>query len=192
MGRMGYPKKLLADDEKIVYELRPHWRSLIVPVLMFLVAIFVGVFLIARFDNSVVRWVISAAMLVVVLGWAVKPFLDWYTTQYVFTDRRIIVRAGWISRQGRDMPLSRVNDVSFAHSPIERMLNSGTLIVESGGTNGQLVIKNVPDVEQIQADISRMHNDDDERRRRESSGGFNDGPSAGRHSNPDDRAPDSR
>ncbi|MEI8056199.1 MAG: PH domain-containing protein [Actinomycetes bacterium] len=188
---MGYPKKLLADDEKIVYELRPHWRSLIVPVLMFLVAIFVGVFLIARFDNSVVRWVISAAMLVVVLGWAVKPFLDWYTTQYVFTDRRIIVRAGWISRQGRDMPLSRVNDVSFAHSPIERMLNSGTLIVESGGTNGQLVIKNVPDVEQIQADISRMHNDDDERRRRESSGGFNDGPSAGRHSNPDDRAPDS-
>ncbi len=191
MGRMGYPKKLLADDEKIVYELRPHWRSLIVPVLMFLVAIFVGVFLIARFDNSVVRWVISAAMLVVVLGWAVKPFLDWYTTQYVFTDRRIIVRAGWISRQGRDMPLSRVNDVSFAHSPIERMLNSGTLIVESGGTNGQLVIKNVPDVEQIQADISRMHNDDDERRRRESSGGFNDGPSAGRHSNPDDRAPDS-
>ena len=29
---MGYPQKLLSGDEQIVYEMRPHWRALVVPV----------------------------------------------------------------------------------------------------------------------------------------------------------------
>ena len=75
------------------------------------------------------------------VAWVVRPFVFWYSTQYVFTDHRIIVRTGIIARKGRDMPLSRVNDVSFAHSFIERFLNCGTLQVESAGTQGQLVIQ---------------------------------------------------
>jgi hypothetical protein len=63
------------------------------------------------------------------------------------------------------MPLSRINDVSFVHTPLERVLNSGSLFIESGGTNGQLVIRNVPDVEAIQSEISRLRERDDERRR---------------------------
>ena len=42
-----------------------------------------------------------------------RPILYWLTTQYVFTNRRIIVRSGLIARHGRDMPLSKVNNVSF-------------------------------------------------------------------------------
>ena len=94
-----------------------------------------------------------------------RPFLYWMTTQYVITDHRIIVRTGLISRSGRDMPLSRVNDVSFKKSVLERFLNCGTLMIESAGTQGQLVISSVPDVEDIQREIYRLHDEDDERRR---------------------------
>jgi uncharacterized membrane protein YdbT with pleckstrin-like domain len=66
------------------------------------------------------------------------------------------------------MPLSRVNDVSFSHSFLERFLNCGTLQVESAGTQGQLIITSVPNVEQIQRDIYRLHDEDDMRRRRQS------------------------
>ncbi len=182
---MAYPKKLLADDETIAYELRPHWRALIAPVIVFLITLAVGVYLLAKFDNSAVRWIVGLAMLVALVVWVFRPFVYWYSTQYVFTDRRIIVRTGVIARKGRDMPLSRVNDVSFEHSVIERFLNCGTLLVESAGTQGQLIIRSVPNVEQIQRDIYRLHDEDDERRRRqydEPAGG------QGSHTRPDDDA----
>jgi len=165
---MAYPKKLLADDEKIIYELRPHWRALISPVIVFLLTVGFGTYLLAKFDNSGVRSMVGIAMLVVLVVWVLRPFVYWYSTQYVFTDHRIIVRTGVVARKGRDMPLSRVNDVSFSHSFIERFLNCGTLQVESAGTQGQLVISSVPDVEQIQRDIYRLHDEDDMRRRRQS------------------------
>jgi uncharacterized membrane protein YdbT with pleckstrin-like domain len=162
---MGYPAKLLADDESIVYELRPHWRALVVPALLLLVTVGVGTYLLARWDNSTARWIVGLAMIALIIGWVVRPFLYWLTTQYVFTDHRIIVRTGLIARRGRDMPLSRVNDVSFEHGIIERFLNCGTLVVESAGTQGQLIIHSVPNVEQVQRDIYRLHDEDDERRR---------------------------
>ena len=170
---MGYPRKLLADDEQIIYELRPHWRALIGPVVVFLLTLGVGSYLLATLwgsDNAAApwgRWLIVLGALAILLGWVVRPFLDWYSTQYVFTNHRIIVRTGVVARKGRDMPLSRVNDVSFSHSFLERFLNCGTLQVESAGTQGQLVIHSVPDVEQIQRDIYRLHDEDDMRRRRQ-------------------------
>ena len=171
---MGYPKKLLADDENIIYELRPHWRALISPVIVFLLTVGVGTYLLAKLAGSdgvaapAARWIIVLVMLGALVVWVVRPFVYWYSTQYVFTDHRIIVRTGVVARKGRDMPLSRVNAVSFSHSFIERFLNCGTLQVESAGTQGQLVIKSVPDVEQIQRDIYRLHDEDDMRRRRQS------------------------
>ena len=167
---MAYPKNLLSDGEVIIHDLRPHWRALVFPAVMFLVIIFVGFYLLAMIDNSQIRLLIGIAMLLCALWFDVRPLLNWWTTNYVFTDRRIIVRSGLLVRRGRDMPLSRINDVSFVHTPLERFLNSGTLFVESGGTNGQLVIRNVPDVEIIQSEISRLRELDDERRRGQFSG----------------------
>jgi uncharacterized membrane protein YdbT with pleckstrin-like domain len=168
---MGYPTKLLADDESIQYELKPHWRALVVPVFVLLATLAVGIYAIATFQNSGIRWTIVVIMLIVLVAWVVRPFLYWLTTQYVITDHRIIVRTGLISRSGRDMPLSRVNDVSFKKSALERFLNCGTLMIESAGTQGQLVISSVPDVEDIQREIYRLHDEDDERRRNKPSRG---------------------
>ena len=44
-----------------------------------------------------------------------------------------------------------MNDVSFSHNLIQRMLGSGTLVVESGGERGQLVLKNIPQVERVRS-----------------------------------------
>lgn len=163
---MGYPTKLLADDEEIVYEMRPHWRALVGPILVFLVTLGVGGFLLAKSgDLAFVRWIVLIVAVIALVWWVLRPLAYWWTTTYVITNRRIIVRYGLIARNGRDMPLSRVNDVSFKKSVIERALNCGTLMIESAGTQGQLVISSVPDVEDIQREIYRLHDEDDERRR---------------------------
>ena len=64
------------------------------------------------------------------------------------------------------MPLARINDVHFEHSSVfERMLGCGTLIVESAGERGQLVLADVPEVEIVQREVYRLYEEDDFRRR---------------------------
>jgi len=164
-----YPQKLLTEGERIEREMRPHWRILVIPVLVLFVVVFVSMYSVSRWADGKpwLGWVIVGVSVVVLVVWVVAPFLRWATAQYVLTNRRIIVRSGVIARQGRDMPLARVNDVHFRYTVLERMLGCGTLVVESAGESGQLVIAAVPHIELVQREIFRLHEHDDERRRRD-------------------------
>ena len=94
-----------------------------------------------------------------------RPFIFWLTTRYVVTDRRVMMRHGVLSRTGRDVPLTRVNDVSFSRTPVERLFGSGTLVIESAGDRGQVVLRDVPHVEAVQRDIYRLVEDEAQRLR---------------------------
>ena len=167
---MGYPAKLLAPGEVIKFETRPHWRALFVPGLIFLGTVIGLVLLLSWIASTLpgmewLRWIFMAGGLIIIILWAIVPFLRWVTTDYVFTDRRIIVRSGIISRQGKDIPLSKVNNVSFEVPPLGRVLNYGALLIQSAGENDGLTVKDVPDVEQIQRSIYEYIEADERRRR---------------------------
>jgi uncharacterized membrane protein YdbT with pleckstrin-like domain len=151
---MGLAKSSLTEDEEIILEFHPHWSTLIVTIFWAAVAVVVaGVVIFFIPDGSVqtlIRLVVAAFGVIAVLVVGLLPFLRWLTTSYTLTNRRFVMRHGILSRSGRDIPLTRVNDVSFQHSLIQRMLRAGTLVVESGGEHGQLVLKNIPRVEYTQ------------------------------------------
>jgi uncharacterized membrane protein YdbT with pleckstrin-like domain len=166
----GIPRRLLGDDENVVMAMRPHVKELIVPALVLIVISPAATYLAAVIpDGSAQRWLrLTVAVLaaLILLRWTGWPFLKWITTSYIVTDRRLITRVGVIARSGRDMPLSRVNDVTFAHENLlERMLGCGTLVVESAGERGQLVLRDVPRVEEVQRDVYRLAEQDEDRRR---------------------------
>jgi uncharacterized membrane protein YdbT with pleckstrin-like domain len=157
---MGYPRRLLGDGERIEHELHPHWKALVFPTLLVPVLSFVAswlYFTVAdwRFHGAIRVAIVVIAVLLFLYGTLV-PYLRWRTTLYVLTNERIITRTGILSRAGRDIPLSRVNDVSFAHNLFERLLRCGTLTVESAGERGQLVLSDVPKVESVQRELYRL------------------------------------
>jgi uncharacterized membrane protein YdbT with pleckstrin-like domain len=168
---VAYPQKLLSDGEHVVRDMRPHWRSLVMPVFWLLVVIGLGSYLAAKFDSTTLRWIILAVAVVALVWFVIKPFLTWLTTEYVITDRRLITRTGMVARSGRDIPLSKVNDVRFSYTVIERILGCGTLVVESAGEHSGLVIASVAHVEDIQREISHLREQDDQRRRRDTATG---------------------
>jgi len=159
-----FPARLLADDEHVVLDLHPHWKRLLIPAL--LVPVVAGaasyvVFLIPAGDfRAPLRWALAALALLVLIRWAVWPWIVWQTTRYVLTTRRIVIRRGVLGRSGRDIPLTRVNDVSFHHSLVERLLRCGTLTIESAGEHGQVVLPEVPDVELVQREVYRCAEDE--------------------------------
>lgn len=167
---MGYPQKLLAPDESITFETKPHWRALFVPAIVMLITVFVTVFVLSWIVSNIsgwefLRWIVIGAGILVLVLWAVVPFLRWLTTEYTFTDRRIIVRSGIVTRHGKDMPLAKVNNVSFFVPAMGRILNYGELQIQSAGENDGLDIKDVPDVEEIQRRIYELIEADEKRRR---------------------------
>jgi len=127
---------------------------LIGPVLVLLVTVPAAALLAGIVpDGSAQPWLRLALAVVaalIVARWVVWPFLIWWTTVYVITDRRLVLRRGVLSRSGHDMPLTRLNDVQFSHNVVERVLGCGTLVVESAGEVGQLILDDIPRVEQVQ------------------------------------------
>lgn len=165
---MAYPKALLSAGEEIVLDLHPHWKALIVPLGLLPVVIGLAAFLAAILPSGGARGPLRIAILVVavlvLLWWSLRPLLRWQTTHYVVTNRRIVHRSGVLARRGRDVPLNRVNDVSFSHGLIERLLRCGTLTVESAGERGQVVLADVPRVESVQRTVYELVEQHDLRR----------------------------
>ena len=145
---MGYPDNVLAGDEQVVLHRHPHWKRLFWPVAVLILASAAASFGCAVVNGTtwdptakrVVFWVIGAIWLVL-LGWlTVWPFLNWLTTHFVITDRRVMFRHGVLSRSG----------IEFRHRLIDRILRTGTLIVESASQD-PLEFYDIPRVEQVHA-----------------------------------------
>lgn len=157
---MAYPQRLLGPGESVVLDTHPHWRRLVWPILAVPVVTGAAAFGAAAMPagryQGYLRWAVLAAALVALTGASLRPWLRWRTTHYVLTTHRIVVRTGVLSRQGRDVPLARVMDVSFRHTFLERLFGSGTLVVESGGERGQVVLADVPAVEEVQRSVYRL------------------------------------
>ncbi len=152
---VGYPDNVLAADERVVLHRHPHWKRLIGPVLLLLVSSAVAAFGAAVVNKqdwgtakTVVHLVILAVWLLLV-GWlTVWPFLNWLATHFVITDRRVMFRHGVLTRQGIDIPLARINSVEFRHGLIDRMVRTGTLIIESASQD-PLEFDDIPQVERV-------------------------------------------
>ncbi len=165
-----YPDQLLADDERVVKHLHPHWVTLVVPTLLLLVVVGLASFLAAIVPDGslqgLTRIIVLAVGVLAILAVFLVPYLRWRTTHYVLTTHRLMTRVGILSHTGRDVPLNRINNAMYEQSFFERIINSGTLVVESAGEDGQQVFKHIPDADQTQQLINRLVEGDHDRRSR--------------------------
>lgn len=150
----------LSEGEQSVLLLHPHWKVLLRPTLLLLIAAVAAAALVAvipegRYAASG-RIAVGVLAVVAVVAWFVIPVLRWQTTTYELTTRRLRLRRGILARSGRDFPLVRISDVSFSHGLIDRLLGSGQLVVESAGEHGQLVLTEIPQVEKVQAILFQL------------------------------------
>ncbi len=166
---MGYPRRLLNADEDIVFDLHPHWKSLVVPVGLAPILVFATAYAAGKVPEGdrqgTIRLALAAIGVALVVTFCLVPVLRWYTTHFVLTTRRVLMRSGIVARRGRDIPIFRINDVTFEHTVLERMLGAGTLTVESAGERGQVTLTDIPWVEDVQREIYRLIEADDQRRR---------------------------
>jgi uncharacterized membrane protein YdbT with pleckstrin-like domain len=156
----------MAGDEQPVLLLHPHWKTLIRPVLVAVLVVaiaLVAVALPSGSDAAAIRGVVGVVAVLFLMVWLIVPVLRWRTTTYELTTKRLRTRFGVVTRHGRDIPLTRISDVSFQTGVLDRLLGSGRLVVESAGEHGQIVLRDIPHVEEVQATLFSLVEDEQRR-----------------------------
>jgi uncharacterized membrane protein YdbT with pleckstrin-like domain len=165
---VAFPERLLSEDEELIYDLRPHWWTLVVPVLVtVVVTIAVAVAWAVAPAGSLqapARLAVAVAGLLLLALLVAGRMLRWLTTHFVLTTERLIFRSGVVAKFGREIPLERINDVTFSQSLFERMIGIGDLLIESAGEHGQSTFSDIRDPEAVQLQIYRQMEENGRRR----------------------------
>jgi len=165
---VAYPDKVLGDDEEVVRHLHPHWLTVLWPIVLFLVLVggaSFGAALVPAGDQQATwRLVVVAVAAVLGLVFVAAPLLRWRTTHYVITTHRLLHRTGVLARSGRDIGLSRITDVSYRQTLRDRVINSGTVSIETAGEGGPTVFTAIPDSDGVQQLLNQLIEEDADRR----------------------------
>ncbi len=151
---MPFPRRFLNEGEEVVLDLRPHWSFFAGPVTALVAALVLASF--ARTQTGA-DWLILAILAAAALAflWCVGRYARWTTTNFVVTTDRLIHRYVVFSKRGQEIPLERLNDVSFHRSLVQRIVGAGDLLIESGGERGQQLFDHISQPERVQNVIHR-------------------------------------
>ena len=143
----------LADGETVVFTAHAHWKAIAGPALLALGVTAAAVYALLVLvpdpqDQAWQRWLVIGLAVAVVLAATVRPLLSWFASTDTLTTRRLISRRGVLARHGRDIPIARVHSVSYRRSVLDRLLGSGTVVVQTAGHDSDVELRDVARLEQ--------------------------------------------
>jgi uncharacterized membrane protein YdbT with pleckstrin-like domain len=143
---------MLASNERVIFQAHSHWKNIFVPVLVTVVVTALTVFTLVAWlsddgDPAWQRWAVVAVGGVLVIGFGLWPIIVWLASTDTLTTRRLISRRGVFSREGKDIPIDRVQSVSYRRTLLERMLGCGTLVVQTAGETSDVELADVAHIE---------------------------------------------
>ncbi|MFN2557367.1 MAG: PH domain-containing protein [Nitriliruptorales bacterium] len=132
--------RYLARNERVHHVCRQHWIVLagaftfwLVSVVFALAAgILLGSGRIGTFLSPIVDPLVALLVLATTLHLGVH-YARWRLARFVFTNRRVLFIEGLLSRKVSAIPLAKITDTTFTRSLLGRLLNYGSLLLDSPG-----------------------------------------------------------
>lgn len=122
---MGYVEQNLLQGEEVVYRARLHLIIFLLPVLSTLF----GLLAFAASGK------LAAVLLIIALLLAVKQYIRLVTSEYVITNKRVLIKIGLVQRHTLELLLAKVETIGVDQGIVGRIFNFGTIIVTgTGGT----------------------------------------------------------
>ncbi|MCA2190114.1 PH domain-containing protein [Nonomuraea cavernae] len=161
---MTIPDHHLTQGERRIRSFHPHWKRLVVPaVALVLIAAASGAglyFIPGDWEYAFfARVAVGVVALILLTVWTFVPYLQWKNTAYVLTTHRFTISTGVLNKSTDEIPMAKVNTVSSDQTFAERLLGCGTLSVESAGDRGQIVLRDIPKIQDVRTDLFRLLED---------------------------------
>jgi uncharacterized membrane protein YdbT with pleckstrin-like domain len=131
---MRYIEKILQPGERLVYSGKLHWIVYWQGLALLVLALFLMVF-----ERSTGTWagqLLQFVYSLVGLAGAVLLLLGWFkrsTTEIDVTDKRVILKSGFISRETTEMNTDKIVSVDVAQSILGRILDYGDITINGPG-----------------------------------------------------------
>ncbi len=153
---MRRPAFVPEEDEEVLLETGPHWVRLVPRLVVptFLLAAAVAGFVLWTSAPAWFAWVLLAAV-VLAVGIACGRVLSWRASIFVVTSSRVVHRQGVLRRTGREIPIIRVQDVSYRQGLLERLAGLGLVRVESAGSSSAEEVGGLPRPAEVQRIVNR-------------------------------------
>lgn len=130
---MGYIDNNLLHGEVVKFRTRMHWIIFFNPLFWSLLTVVIFYF----FPTT--PMLILPPLVVSIPLW-VQQLISYACSEFAVTDKRLMLKVGWLSRYTVDLLLQRVESIQVEQSLLGRMLNYGTLLVHgTGGSNDRFV-----------------------------------------------------
>jgi len=132
--------RYLFPTEKFRGEWKKHWIHLVKEIAIGAAATFLLGWVVGWLAKQKLTGLVTVSVLIWIgiMGWVGWKIADWYMDRFVLTNKRLMVINGLVTRNVGMMPLLRVTDMKYQQSPLGRMLNYGTFVVESAGQDQAL------------------------------------------------------
>jgi membrane protein YdbS with pleckstrin-like domain len=145
----------LTDGEDVRMSFRAHWKSglmgMVLAVVLGGLGLWLGWWALDGFIwGGLLGLLIGAGVAIVA---SIGGITEWLTTRYWVTNERLIVRTGFLTKTGQEIPVDAINSVTVRQGPLERMLGYGDMTVESAAQGSLQVFRNVPDPVTVQKTI---------------------------------------
>jgi len=132
---MNYVDSILEPNERVVFRTSLSW-TLYAPALFFAVCAVALLILGASFPGLGIFGLLLAAILAVVAFLSfVRAWFRRWTTEIAVTDRRIILKRGFIRRHTVEMNMQKVESVDVDQSQLGRIFNYGSVTIRGTGSS---------------------------------------------------------
>jgi membrane protein YdbS with pleckstrin-like domain len=134
---MSYVDKNLMDGEQVFYRARRHWTVFGGPLLVLFagVLVFGGVRMWAPPEWSPGRVSLAALALctAAALFMAIPALIDRTTSEFAVTNKRVIIKVGWIKRRSLETLLTKVEGIEVNQGICGRVFDYGTIVITGTG-----------------------------------------------------------
>nr|WP_295899667.1 PH domain-containing protein [uncultured Bdellovibrio sp.] len=126
----------LRENEEIKMKANFHWSDYLVSG--FWALIFTPGFIVSIVDNSA-RMPSPTFFAVLAYGPLIYKILKNRSKKYLITNQRIYIETGILNKTATDLPLNKINDISFSQNFIERFFDVGSLNILTGNDKGNII-----------------------------------------------------
>jgi membrane protein YdbS with pleckstrin-like domain len=139
---MALPRKFLNEDEELLAELHPHWIFLFGP-LFTSIGVWAGIIVLLILWRNPPGWTNYPFLIIALVPglWLLGRFIRWKSYDVALTSTRILVRQGILGRDTVQLRLQRITEVNLRQSLIERMLGTGSLVIDVQGEDDSLTLE---------------------------------------------------
>lgn len=139
---MSYVDNNLMKDEEVVYRAKLHWFIFIKPILVFLLGL-------------LIPGGVGTILIVVGILYGITKLLDFITSEFAITNKRVIVKVGFLSRNSLETLLEKIEGIKVNQGLFGRILNFGTIIV-SGTGGSRDPFKNISNPLQFRREVQEQ------------------------------------